>query len=76
MFQFQIDDSKHILLSVTEDLDALRSVAELIDGHPEWSLEKQGLKVVEKSISSIIIDIKEAVNIIDAASIYGGARNV
>lgn len=61
-----INDSKQQLIFANDDLRAIRSIILTVGDHEEYANAYEALKVIDRSLNSIIDDIQVAIDGIDA----------
>ena len=60
-----IHDNVQQLKFVCDDLNALRSVLLVIEGHEEYANANEALKVISRMLGSITSDIQESIDAIE-----------
>lgn len=62
-----IKDNINVLKFACEDLESLRSAAQVVEAEKSWSSERDMLAVTIRALTPIIDDIHEAIDNIDKA---------
>ena len=65
MDMIKTDDSKNLLRSACDDLEALRSVAFMADREDTLSVAGETVRVTARALAPIIADIREAIGVIE-----------
>lgn len=65
MDMIKLDDSKNLLRSVCDDLEALRAVALMADREDVLSVTGEALRVTARALTPVIADIREAISAIE-----------
>lgn len=65
MDMIKLDDSKNLLRSVCDDLEALRAVALMADREDVLSVTGEALRVTARTLTPVIADIREAIGVIE-----------
>ena len=65
MDMIKLDDSRNLLRSVCDDLEALRAVALMADREDVLSVAGETLRVTARALMPVIADIREAIGTIE-----------
>ena len=56
------DESRNLLRFACEDLEALKSVVQVMEDQKDWPYEREMLRVVLRALDPIIADIQECID--------------
>ncbi len=62
MDRLKIDESRNLLRFACEDLEALKSVVQVMEDQKDWPYEREMLRVVLRALDPIIADIQECID--------------
>jgi len=62
MDKLKIDESRNLLRFACEDLEALKSVVQVMEDQKDWPYEREMLRVVLRALDPIIADIQECID--------------
>ena len=62
MDRLKIDESRNLLRFACEDLEALKSVGQVMEDQKDWPYEREMLRVVLRALDPIIADIQECID--------------
>ena len=62
MDKLKIDESRNLLRFACEDLEALKSVVQVMEDQNDWPYEREMLRVVLRALDPIIADIQECID--------------
>ena len=65
----EIQDNNQLLKFACEDLRCIQSLILTVTDHPEYANAYEALKVIDRALHSIVDDIQETIDSIDAALI-------
>ena len=72
----EIQDNNQLLKFACEDLRCIQSLILTVTDHPEYANAYEVLKVIDRALHSIVDDIQETIDSIDAALIKEKKENV
>ena len=62
MDKLKIDESRNLLRFACEDLEALKSVVQVMEDQKDWPYEREMLRVVLRALDPIIAEIQECID--------------
>ena len=72
----EIQDNNQLLKFACEDLRCIQSLILTVTDHPEYANAYEILNVIDRALGSIVNDIQETINSIDAEIIKKKEENV
>ena len=76
MDSIAINDAKQQLIFANEDLIGIQSLILTVTDHPEYANAYEILNVIDRALGSIVNDIQEIINSIDAEIMMKKGENV